>query len=108
MEKLDKSETVRAATDMKLIDLQKEMAVVKGENVKISSNRDKLSVEVKEAKKKLKDKEDELRKSQVMERRYLGVLKDMKEKVGSVLEAEKEEVETNGMREESEEGKSTE
>merc|ERR1712243_75270 len=52
LQKLDKGEEVRAATDLKLIELQKKFSNLKESNEKSERSRDKLSSDLREAKRK--------------------------------------------------------
>ena len=85
MDKLDKSEKVRSATDLKLIDLQEKFAVLKETNEKTDKKKDALFCETKDLKKKVRGLEDDLKKSQDESAKYFQVLSDVHDKVKPVV-----------------------
>jgi len=84
-EKLDKSEKVRAATDLKLIELQKKFSNLKESNEKSERSRDKLSSDLREAKKKVRGLEDDLKSTQTESARFLSVLTEVHGKVKPIV-----------------------
>jgi len=85
LEKLDKSETVRAATDLKLTELQVDLSQVKGENAKFSASKEKLNTDLKEVRKKLREREEELKTSKLTENKYFEVLQQVHCKVAPLV-----------------------
>lgn len=88
LEKLDKSETVRAATDLKLTELQMDLSQVKGENEKFSASKEKLNTDLKEVRKKLREREVELKISKLTENKYFEVLKQVHCEVAPLVAAQ--------------------
>jgi len=84
-EKLDKSERVRSATDLKLIELQKKFSNLKECNEKSERSRDKLSSDLRDAKKKVRGLEDDLKSSQAEAARFLSVLTEVHGKVKPIV-----------------------
>lgn len=84
-EKLDKSEKVRSATDLKLIELQKKFSNLKESSDKSERNRDKLSSDLRDVKKKVRGLEDDLKSSQVEASKFLSVLTDVHGKVKPIV-----------------------
>jgi len=84
-EKLDKSEKVRAATDLKLIELQKKFNNLKESSDKSDRSRDKLSSDLRDARKKVRGLEDELKNSQSEASKYLGILGDVHNKIKPIV-----------------------
>jgi len=85
MEKLDKSETVRAATDLKLTELQKDLGQVKGENSRFSASKEKLNTDLKDVRKKLREREVELKISKMTENKYFDVLQQVHSEVAPLV-----------------------
>lgn len=85
MEKLDKSETVRAATDLKLTELQKDLSQVKGENSRFSASKEKLNTDLKDVRKKLREREVELKISKMTENKYFEVLQQVHSEVAPLV-----------------------
>jgi len=84
-EKLDKSEKVRSATDLKLIELQKKFSNLKESSDKSERSRDKLGSDLKDLKKKVRGIEDELKSSQAEASKFLQVLTDVYGKVKPIV-----------------------
>jgi len=84
-EKLDKSEKVRAATDLKLIDLQKKFSCLKESSDKSDKNRDKLGTDLRDVKKKVRTLEDELKLSQAEASRFFAMLTDVHNKIKPIV-----------------------
>jgi septal ring factor EnvC (AmiA/AmiB activator) len=88
-EKLDKSEKVRAATDSKLIELQKKFSSVKESNERGEKSREKLSGELKDVKKKARGLEDDLSAQTKEAAKYLTALGDVFSKVMPIVKPPK-------------------
>merc|ERR1712142_1229191 len=84
-EKLDKSERVRSATDLKLIDLQKKFSCLKESSDKSDKNRDKLGTDLRDVKKKVRTLEDELKLSQAEASRFFAMLTDVHNKIKPIV-----------------------
>ena len=84
-EKLDKSEKVRSATDLRLIELQKKFSNLKESSEKSERNRDKLSSDFRDVKKKVRGLEDDLKSSQVEASKFLSVLTEVHGKVKPIV-----------------------
>jgi len=84
-EKLDKSEKVRAATDSKLIELQKKFSSLKETNERGEKSREKLSGELKDVKKKARGLEDDLAAQTKEASKYLTALGDVYSKVMPIV-----------------------
>lgn len=84
-EKLDKSEKVRSATDLKLIELQKKFSNLKESSDKSERNRDKLSSDLRDVKKKVRGLEDDLKSSQLEASKFLSVLTEVHGKVKPIV-----------------------
>merc|ERR1740137_266992 len=84
-ERLDKSEKVRSATDLKLIELQKKFSNLKDSNDKSERSRDKLSSDLRDVKKKARGLEDDLKSSQSEASKFLSVLTDVHGKVKPIV-----------------------
>merc|ERR1719239_97656 len=88
-EKLDKSEKVRAATDSKLIELQKKFSSLKETNERGEKSREKLSGELKDVKKKARGLEDDLSAQNKEATKYLNALSDVYSKVMPIVKPPK-------------------
>merc|ERR1719400_2202493 len=88
-EKLDKSERVRAATDNKLIELQKKFSSLKETNERGEKSREKLSGELKDMKKKARGLEDDLASQNKEASKYLSALTDVYNKVMPIVKPPK-------------------
>jgi len=88
-EKLDKSEKVRAATDSKLIELQKKFSSLKETNERGEKSREKLSGELKDVKKKARGLEDDLAAQTKEAAKYLTALGDVYSKVMPIVKPPK-------------------
>jgi len=88
-EKLDKSEKVRAATDSKLIELQKKFSSLKENNERGEKSREKLSGELKDVKKKARGLEDDLAAQTKEAAKYLTALGDVYSKVMPIVKPPK-------------------
>merc|ERR1712223_1484113 len=88
-EKLDKSEKVRAATDSKLIELQKKFSSLKETNERGEKSREKLSGELKDMKKKARGLEDDLASQSKEASKYLSALTDVYNKVMPIVKPPK-------------------
>jgi len=88
-EKLDKSEKVRAATDSKLIELQKKFSSLKENNERGEKSREKLSGELKDMKKKARGLEDDLAAQTKEASKYLTALGDVYSKVMPIVKPPK-------------------
>jgi len=84
-EKLDKSEKVRSATDLKLIELQKKFSNLKESSDKSERSRDKLGSDLKDIKKKVRGLEDDLKSSQAEASKFLHVLTEVHSKVKPIV-----------------------
>ena len=78
---LDKSEKVKRATDLKLIDLQKKLTSTKDSSDKLEKSRDKLQNEVKDLKKKVRGLEDDLKKVTDTSNKQFTMITDIYNKV---------------------------
>merc|ERR1719361_1925939 len=88
-EKLDKSERVRAATDNKLIELQKKFSSLKETNERGEKSREKLSGELKDMKKKARGLEDDLSTQNKEATKYYAALSDVYSKVMPIVKPPK-------------------
>jgi len=88
-EKLDKSEKVRAATDSKLIDLQKKFALLKETNDKGEKVREKMSGDLRETRKKVRVLEEEVASTSREATRYSQVLGEVYHKVAPIVKPPK-------------------
>merc|ERR1719430_1048668 len=88
-EKLDKSEKVRAATDSKLIELQKKFSSLRETNERGEKSREKLSGELKDVKKKARGLEDDLAAQTKEAAKYLTALGDVYSKVMPIVKPPK-------------------
>jgi len=84
-ERLDKSEKVRSATDLKLIELQKKFSNLKESNEKSERSREKLNTDLRDIKKKVRGLEDELKSSQTEATKFLSVLTEVHGKVKPIV-----------------------
>jgi len=84
-ERLDKSEKVRSATDLKLIELQKKFSNMKESNEKSERSREKLNTDLRDARKKVRVLEDELKSSQTEATKFLSVLTEVHGKVKPIV-----------------------
>lgn len=84
-EKLDKSEKVRAATDTRLIELQKKFAGLKESSEKGEKAREKLSSELRESRRKARGLEEEVASQGKEVTRYLATLGEVYHKVMPIV-----------------------
>jgi len=84
-DKLDRSERVRAATDTRLIDLQKKFGSLKDSHDKGEKTRDKLAADLRESRKKGRSLEEEAAQQAREAARYLACLGDVYSKVMPIV-----------------------
>jgi len=88
-EKLDKSEKVRAATDLKLIELQKKFAGLKESSDKGEKTREKMNNDLRDCRKKVRSLEEELATSSRESSRYMNILGEVYHKVMPIVKPPK-------------------
>jgi len=76
-QKLDKSEKVRAATDLSLIDLQKKFSGLKETHEKVEKTKEKLGSDLRDSRKRVRGLEEDLTSSQKEATKYLAVLTEV-------------------------------
>merc|ERR1712227_357367 len=75
----------RRATDLKFIELQKKFSSTRDSNEKLEKTRDKLQIEVKDLKKKVRGLEDDLKKSNDQSNKHFNILTEFYNKVKPIV-----------------------
>lgn len=91
VEKMDKAEKLRSDIQSRLVSIQKELAVCKEQSDKFLGQKEKLTVELKASKDKLRTVEGELMCSRGEAAKYLAALKDVMYRVKPLAEPPKSE-----------------
>jgi len=84
-EKLEKSEKVRSATDVKLIELQKKFSQIKESSEKGEKTREKMTNDLRDIRKKVRGLEEEVATSSRESSRYLNILGEVYHKVMPIV-----------------------